>query len=620
LAGLETGSNYYPQYMFNTAFKECWNGSNTGYGIQTSSPYIKRGTNENCGNISFCRSFGTKIGYAGMEDSYGTPPYSIDSIKKSHYELSNDGLPRFNNNTYDSITQWHTALQVGLEGSLINNYVKNKSMMFSDNPWIAWLFPLSGTWFQNTPTNTISTIQIRPCTGEEFNLLSHYPVFLGSKGVFYWLKSRIYGIEKDSSAGYGSFMGLQASDSISYIDGLPKDISQFDEPSMNLDFIDFNRDDPNYRWNRHFDYNSYVWDLMNINSNRVYIGLQTLRYEIKKLNDWADHNSDFLLKLKLISWYGHGHSNIKIGNYKLGYNDNKIDDFIDINSIRTRPLDREYNGEPLYEQGSANDSGFYDIMIHKQVDLDIDKGFTMAVINRRTDPLVYAYDSLLAYTYEEQTPDYPFEGFRFYSTHEIDTYCDGGGNVINPTTLPDYYNPDIYVLDGDLYKPASYWRNLYWQRQGSREIRFRFNYHLPGNDTAKVLFRIKELMDTTAYNSNWAWWRKEQWNNSIHDTVIRSDRELVLKMLPGSGRMFSVSIENTLPFFGELANSNQTKIIAYPAHQTSNQNYTGHDTALYYHVVYHHVDSNNRYNTFYNALFPSLNTFSSLLAFKLMKG
>ena len=91
------------------------------------------------------------------------------------------------------------------------------------------------------------------------------------------------------------------------------------------------------------------------------------------------------------------------------------------------------------EQTSGIDSGFYDIMIHKQANYTLDQAFTLVLVNRRTDPLIYEYDTLTVYNSDGAfvEDNHLFEGFRFYSTYEMETNCDVGGDVINPTTLPD---------------------------------------------------------------------------------------------------------------------------------------------------------------------------------------
>ena len=609
LGALETQNKLYPLFMHATGFKEFWNGSNMSFHKQVYAPYIKQGTNDSCGNIDFSRSFGTKCGYAGINTD---ATFTVDSIKNSRYEVHQDVLPSFNHVDYNSLpgNTWLTCLQSSLEGNLFNNYVNHKSMLFSDKPWLEWLFPLSGSWLSDdslpNPKHAIGTIKVRPCTGEEFNLMSRYSVFLGARGVFYWLKVRIYDIIHMDDEGGGSCMGLQASDSTHYLDALNKDITQFDDPVMNNDFIDFTRDDPQYLWKRHFVHDTYAWDKMNIDSSRVYIGLQTLRYEMKKFNEWIEHNNDLLMKLRLVAWFGKGHAIINIANNKLSY-PYTIDDFIVSDSIFTRPLGRMQGGYPLYEQGPTADSGFVDVMVEQIDTTHLDKMYLLNVINRRTDPLVYVSETynLIDCDGNPRDQNQLFEGFRFYSTHEIETNCENDGKVIDPTSLPEWIDTTQRVAQADLIKHTDYWRNLYWQRQGTREI----NILMKTIDTTrKFYYKVEEVTDGVEFSPSLSWCKKEEIKNRVNIT-LQQGKYLTLKMLPGMGKMMKVTIieDNTTPIIGELAFSNQSKLIGYAKNQNSDSTFYMigqdmhfyQDDSLYYHITYHRTNLVNSLSKVY---------------------
>jgi hypothetical protein len=280
---------------------------------------------------------------------------------------------------------------------------------------------------------------------------------------------------------------------------------------MNLDFIDFSRNDSNYHWNKYFNYNSYVWNAMDIDTNRVYIGLQTLRYEMYKLHNWIYNNADFIMKLNLAAWYGHGHTNIKLGNFKLGFDDNKIDEFIDINNIYTRPLIRRVYES---EQSSGIDSGFYDITILKHKDFELDSVFCMTVINRRTDPLIF---------------DSSNNKFYFISTHEFEVLTTGDNDKANPITRE--------------IKTSAYWREMYWKKQGCREIKILMGPKIITKP--EFSYQIDEIFDNELLaksNPNWA--ESEKINNRISNKNILQGNFINLKMLPGEGRMFKITKKN----------------------------------------------------------------------------
>lgn len=139
------------------------------------------------------------------------------------------------------------------------------------------------------------------------------------------------------------------------------------------------------------------------------------------------------------------------------------------------------------------------------------------------------------------------------------------------------------------------------------------------NPLAYTVLHIQELRSDTVFDPSWPWWRKERFSHYI-DTVIENNNSITMKYLPGEGKMFQVSIiyDNTAPLNGELAFNNQTKLVAYPAHQTSNYDFwkditSGElnffkDDSLYYHIVYHRKmpeENNDRYRVYYRrSMFP----------------
>lgn len=571
---------------FSTGYKSFWNGTNLINTSGQGNPFLRRGDMSGYCGENKRTTFGSTIGYAGYIGNYSVNiNYSDDIIKNSKYETFLPDRDTFEINYFTTWDLQYTQAQFiypwgklfSYEKTIYDSYYNRKSVIFGSRPWAAWQW-IPSTWQTSLSFNSIYNYDYSPLTGEELNLEAFYPLALGAKGEFYWRKVRDFNNVFNSANSIIVEANLQPSNSPTFLNKLNAIESAtglesiLTHPQMYGDFFDFSSPayDTLYRWGANYDINKYNWNLMDITQNRVYLGLNTIRTGLVRHNQWIKYNNDVLVKLKLVAWRGKGFS--KFYQQDTGYVANILYNYIDSNSIKTRPLNRIQSGSPFYEQSMAHDSGFYDIMIHKQADYTMEQAFTVAVVNRRTDPLIF---------------DSVDSKFYFISTYEFENLVEDtiGGQKANPIT--------------GVMKTTSYWRDMYWKKQGSREIRFKFNCRKPGNPNATVLLRILEMMDTTSYNNNWPWWRKDQWNNAILDTVIRSDQELVLKMAPGSVRMFDVRIKCTAPFTGELANSNQTKIIAYPAHQTGNLDYSGHDDSIYYHMVYQRKDSNNRYNTYY---------------------
>ena len=330
-----------------------------------------------------------------------------------------------------------------------------------------------------------------------------------------------------------------------------------------------------------------VADSLGCDEDRIYIGRQSNKTEMKKFFNFLanDEINLTIFDLRLAGAISNGirffqswdenlytenplKNIVKYSEEQIFYQEPITVDSISLASpyIKSRPLNRIDNqGNPYYE---AWDSTQFDLTLlrHKD-DADLTSGtFYIGVQNRKISPL-------FLYTVPSDTSK---KYMKFLSTAEFDKLCNEGGPDPEEENSPNY--------------TAEHWRNYWWSKLGSREITIPLKYEKPGTHD-KVLLRVQELLaenePTTDLNgtpgSTPEWWRQERWNNAIKDTVIRSDGELVLKMLPGSGRMFKISfLERTQDIVGELANSNQTKIIAYPAHQTSNKDYSGHDDSVYY--------------------------------------
>ena len=86
----------------------------------------------------------------------------------------------------------------------------------------------------------------------------------------------------------------------------------------------------------------------------------------------------------------------------------------------------------------------------------------------------------------------------------------------------------MIVHSTDLYKPADYWRNLYWQRQGIREIKILMKTIDPAK---KIYYKVEEVTDGVEFSPSLSWCKKEEIKNRVN-TTLKQGEYLTLKMLP----------------------------------------------------------------------------------------
>ncbi|HPI21361.1 MAG TPA: hypothetical protein PKY56_13430 [Candidatus Kapabacteria bacterium] len=156
-------------------------------------------------------------------------------------------------------------------------------------------------------TFTVEHYKARPKTGEEIRLMATLPVLLGAKGLMYWFKSTSK--DYDDPAKVGKFIGLQPySDDYSSLYGSLSGEELLKSNVLGGDYVCFpdanNLDDV-------YNNDAYLFDVMGIDSNHIYIGLASTRLAISRVNKWVQNCEAELMKLRLVAWYGKGFLTLK---------------------------------------------------------------------------------------------------------------------------------------------------------------------------------------------------------------------------------------------------------------------------------------------------------------------
>lgn len=266
---------------------------------------------------------------------------------------------------------------------------------------------------------------------------------------------------------------------------------------------------------------------LGVRRDRIYLGRLSQRREFMKVGDFIHANDSTLMQMKLVSWLGKGIKSLLSGDtVRLG----KVI-HLEPGAIKTRPLHRAEN--------EHYDSTFVDVTLHKLGNHSLDSTFILAVLNRRTSPFVWLPDSdPLALNRPDTLHHWSHPGkvLTFLTTSEFDNYVQLG-------------KLDAYA------------------QMGSREVTIPFNY----TDTLGryALLRIREI-------------------GGGLDTVIGQDRSIIAKFLPGQGRFYKVEILRSNEVSGDLAHSNQTKIVSHNLMRRENGmgKWVEGDSLVYY-MTYH---------------------------------
>ena len=533
-----------------------------------SAPYSRR-IYSHGDPLNEARTIGVINGYCGMKDSTIAETDSAISHYETYTRIDNNYLPityfidypndisKYEEAIFYHGNKWKLSSLLNTENNLYYAFFRDKAAgsLFSDKFW----------WCQNqihinwsTLTNfdpndeTLSTLitNFRPLTGEEYRVLTNIPLILGAKGLLYdgaFTNGLSSSKSKTGIYDYTCISPEEIKDTIEAWD----DYRFLRSDSAGADYI--KNDDEIFE----IDERIYSFDdlaqYMNRPKDKIYMGRKSLRLEMKKQHDWIEAVGSTLMNLRLQCYYGKGLKKWYLQHSK--YSDSLINNYIDLDYIRTKhPSSFFIEGNSAY---NYEDSSFYDISIlsDSETDSNMNNTFYVGIVNRRTSPLVLTDGS-----------------YKFYSTADFDDRVNGNDNT---------------KLWGG-YEDVEYWKDLWWQREGCREITIPFNYRKDGVDSNDYcLLKITEL-GNDLYSSDtikW-WWRSPEFHQTV-DTTIGQDSDISLKFLPGEGKILKVEILSPpKDISGHLDHSNQNKLIAYPYYDS-----TRITDSLFYHLVYFKEDT-----------------------------
>jgi hypothetical protein len=389
-------------------------------------------------------------------------------------------------------------------------------MFYSSKPWWAQIWQT-----QNIAVDTlnkrmgVSGDGPRIKTGEELRCMAWQYLILGAKGLMY---DRAY-----SSSPYSGLLPL-----VGFTSGTGSA-----ESTWGGDYFT-NPDSSGFHALINFPVVAAAMGLQD--TNHIYIGRKSQRGVAKGINTWAMHNSDELMRLRLVGWYAKGFRTFVNGDSAALKMRLKLPAlFNTLLSSPPSPLTRPaWRSEP-----EEWDSAFVDYTVLRDTNRNIDSVWFVGVQNRRTSPLILS-------------PGFGSLGdmARFVTTDEFNTIA-----AITPSRR--------------------------YKQGGARTITIPF-----GN------------IDTVTASKIWVTYHVEELHDGQPplpgikriDTTIIQGTPLAVNFLPGEGKMFRVTVirpEKNLDS-GLLSHSNQRKLIAYPIVSSTGQ--LVRDTVRY-HLAYHKARS-----------------------------
>ena len=546
---------------------EDWKSS---YGIHNyvSAPYFRTRTMGDRLN-----TLGLYAGFYGRYDDLNIN--GLDTINSDYETRIVDTLLEEDSNFYFNVKNYNNddyywdmirnrfSQQSNFEGYLYELYIENSPFVYSEKPF--WGYTFIGSNWKYDKSGLVFSNSSRPKTGEEIRLMFWDQIIHGAKG-FYCdrdLSDRFVSPE----AGDDIFLGIGTYEDDIYRDSGMDTLAADDFLADDFVGTDFLNSGSMNDYSNLDDYiyapNAPAYDsIMGLDGeDRIYIGRESTRREIKKISDWIRANDSTLMRLRLAAWYGKG--------FKTWYTqhpdittDTILTTLLDLDSamMKIRPIDRKDRFNRVYYEPWL-DSAFIDItLLRDSSDHNFSSNiYYLGILNRRTDPLIRLDTA-------DQDPDM---SFRFVSTAEFDDFVANSGDIPGTT-----FN-----------RSTDYWKEKWWQRKGCRELTIPFDYRQEGKDSNNYcLIRITELGKGSSIENKW-WW-DEQYRDIV-DTVIGQDKDLVLKLLPGEGKILKVEIlppDTTIA--GHLEHSNQNKMVSYPYYDGARKT-----DSLFYHLVYFKEDS-----------------------------
>lgn len=452
------------------------------------------------------------------------------------------------------------------EGAMIANFYEN-NFAYADKPWWTNIWGTGGgftKWNPNEADRDFGFRYKKHLTGEEMRSQIWTPILHGAKGIMYdrmyldtlqlWPTRDVviirdaFGVPIDTINYCDTCSSLYNQERIKFF-GMMNRINQIPDSLEGTDLI--NSDIAGSDFLRagdptHFDMIlnlDTVAYYMGVPQGRVYLGRKSMRREVMKAHDFILENDATLMKMKLVSWFGKGFYIVKTGDTTT------FNKFValDTSKFATRPPFRTHydsTTQKTLPYYEDSDSTFYDVMLHRLGTTPLDSMFILGVMNRHSSPLLTGYD----YVNSKDTS-------YFITTPEFDS-------------MVQLHPEKKYI------------------QAGAREITVPFNY--TDTNGRFALLRIRELTGT-------------------FDTIIGQNSSMSVKFLPGEGKLFKVQIVRPNEVRGELAFSNQTKIVAYPKMNHTTGKWLETDTLVHY-MTYHkriHSDSNGLTGVYFRKSKPA---------------
>lgn len=357
-------------------------------------------------------------------------------------------------------------------GWAFRDYCKRfNSVLYSGKPWYAFLWVTPNVNFGPTYVTKwncfrdssgfgffIKDPTPKPKTGEEVRLIMWKPILLGTKGLFYG-KGKYNLFCNNNVTGYTNpvidTISLSG-DFLVYCDIIGGDY-------INLGDTNTSNERKTYGFGHWINPNLYCWDTLGIDSNHIYLGLKSTRAETMELHRWIEAAEDTLLKLNLLACYDKGIFSSNQIIYDTSFysqspkiaTDTLLSKFVHIHKVKTKRIDNS-----VYDNDSLKAFFLSLFSFDNDTFNDTANGttFYIGVLNPRTDPLVRTFDTVK----NPNNGSIPFidSSMKFYSTAEYDI----GVRYGNYTHT---WNP---ITNSYEWRDTSYWRSLWWKRQGCREI------------------------------------------------------------------------------------------------------------------------------------------------------
>lgn len=553
---------------------------------------------------------------------YPSPSYAPFSSTQSY--LLFDKNDRF---TYGS-------LQQRIDGNLSANFKSTPEAYYNNEHWVnVWLGMNFNLVNKHTTSSTLSplftTIEVgfdsaRPITGEELRLSLYSELIKGVKGFMVWstmpryknsntfgfdngLNGFIYDIDGiNTTSTYTFYGGVQtgSSSSTSYNLIYSNEIGSDFVNTVTSGSITSSTFDPDYYHQFYkpeelnnssntlgrLSSNFYDFGKLYIKPSRVYIGRKSQRVELYKTFSFIHENEKLLLDIGLQAYKNKGFISFSNKNPSSTLT---INDFIDTINIKTRPIGRVKDDKAYYENetiidGLKVDSAFYEVSILSSpasMTLSNPSGsFCLAVVNRRSDPLIRNLNVAGSNTFNEM---------QFYTTAEFDE-----------NSTKTISTKDIYGVD----RSPDWWQKQWWLRLGCREISIpmKIKYKDVNNIEKYALLKVTELkgneipIQQGLFGSTLSSASQTSIVNSLYpkvDKVIGQDGSIVTNYLPGEGKIFKIQILPPGELKGKLDNINQNKMVSMPIYN----NGTITDKVIHY-VTYYNYDTDIQKKRVYLAI------------------